>query len=288
MRFLILGGDGMLGHRLYKTLRQRHEAKVTLRQEFTAYREYGLFDSSDVYAGIDARNTEALLDVFQQFKPEVLINAVGIVKQRAEAEDAILSIEINALLPHRLAALSRAGGVRLVHVSTDCVFAGLTGNYNEDTRPDPDDLYGRAKLLGEVTGERCLTLRTSLIGTELRRKTGLVEWFLAQRGAVKGYRRAIFTGFTTFEMSRIIERLALDHPHAEGVYHVSSDPISKYELLSLIRDKLGLDTRIIADDTLRCDRSLDSSRFRTAFGYTPPSWDDMIEELASAIKKGTS
>jgi len=288
VRFLILGGDGMLGHQLYASLRGRHEVKVTLRQDFDAYRQYGLFDATGAYMGIDARNIDAPLDVFTRFKPEVVVNAIGIVKQRAAAQDALASIEINALLPQRLAVLSRTVGARLIHISTDCVFSGRAGNYNEDMRPDPEDLYGRSKLLGEVAGERCLTLRTSLIGTELRRKTSLVEWFLAQRGTVIGYRRAIFSGLTTFEMSRVIERIALEHPKAHGLYHVSSAPISKYDLLVMLKNMLGLDITVVPDDKFQCDRSLDSTRFRTEFGYTPPGWDQMPEELAAAIRERRS
>src|SRR5262249_32316179 len=130
------------------------------------------------------------------------------VKQRSEASAAIPSLEINSLLPHRLALVCAAAGARLVHLSTDCVFSGRKGAYTESDPPDADDLYGRSKYLGEVASPGCLTLRTSIIGRELSRKTGLLEWLLSQRGAtVKGFRSAIFSGFTTHEMGRIIERL---------------------------------------------------------------------------------
>lgn len=288
MRFLILGGDGMLGHQLYKRLRAAHEAKVTLRQELAAYHDCGLFDREHAYAGVDVRRTETLLEVLADYHPAMVVNAVGIVKQRADAQESIASIEINALLPHRLAVLCRAMGARLIHLSTDCVFSGRSGNYREISLPDPEDLYDRSKLLGEVQDGHCMTLRTSMIGPELKRKTGLLEWFLAQNGTVKGYRNAIFSGFTTLEMSRIIERLAVEFPRAHGIYHVSSAPISKYELLLLVKRKLGLKVEIVPDDAFRCDRSLDSSRFRGEFGYTPPSWDNMIDELAASIRETPS
>jgi dTDP-4-dehydrorhamnose reductase len=288
MRFLILGGDGMLGHQLYKRLRLAHEAKVTLRQELAAYRDCGTFDRDNAYVGVDVRRTETLLEVLADYHPAAVVNAVGIVKQRAAAQESIQSIEINALLPHRLAVLCRAMGARLIHLSTDCVFSGRNGNYSETSLPDPEDLYDRTKLLGEVQDGRCITLRTSMIGPELKRKTGLLEWFLAQSGTVKGYRNAIFSGFTTLEMSRIIERLAVEFPRAHGIYHVSSAPISKYELLLLIKRKLGLKVEIVPDDAFRCDRSLDSRRFRGEFGYTPPGWDNMIDELAASIRETPS
>jgi dTDP-4-dehydrorhamnose reductase len=164
-------------------------------------------------------------------------------------------------------------------LSTDCIFSGKKGSYLESDPSDAEDLYGKTKYLGEVHEANSLTLRTSIIGRELSRHTSLLDWFLAQAGTVKGFTNAIYTGFTTLEMSRIIEKMLLEYPDASGVYQVSSDPINKYELLLLIREKLGLDIEIIPDDAFCCDRSLDSSRFRTEFNYTPPTWPAMIEEL---------
>jgi dTDP-4-dehydrorhamnose reductase len=189
-------------------------------------------------------------------------------------------LELNALLPHQLAFVAQKAGARLVHFSTDCVFSGKKGNYVETDFPDAEDLYGRTKLLGETHYPHTLTLRTSMIGRELSRKTSLVEWFVAQRGPVQGYRRAIYTGFTTLEIARLVEQLITEHPEANGLWHVSSEPISKFDLLGLVRKHFGLDTEIVPDDTFVCDRSLRSDRFRSAFGYTPPTWDKMIQELA--------
>jgi dTDP-4-dehydrorhamnose reductase len=187
LRILILGGDGMLGHRLLMHLQERHETKVTLRRELTAYEHYGLFTPENSYGSAEAKDTGRLLEVVGDFQPEAVINAVGIVKQRGLAKEAIPSLEINSLLPHRLAVLCRAVGARLVHLSTDCVFSGRKGNYTEGDVPDAEDLYGRTKLLGEVTEAGCITLRTSIIGLELSRRTGLIEWFLAQRGEIRGF-----------------------------------------------------------------------------------------------------
>ncbi|HEX6373820.1 MAG TPA: SDR family oxidoreductase [Longimicrobium sp.] len=286
MRVLVLGGDGMLGHRLLRQLRPNHEVRSTLRQDADAYARYGLFPPESSYFGVDVRSLERLAEVFADFRPEAVVNAVGIVKQRALAHDAIPSLEINSLLPHRLSVLSRGVGARLVHVSTDCVFAGTRGMYRDDDPSDAGDLYGRSKYLGEVGDPGCVTLRTSIIGPELSRKTGLLEWFLAQTGTIRGFRRAIFSGFTTAELARVIETLLVRHPGAAGVYNVSTDPISKYDLLTGLRDRLGRDVEIVPDDDFHCDRSLDSSRFRSEFGYTPPSWDRLLDELAGEIKAG--
>ena len=280
MRILILGGDGMLGHQLLKSLAPRHEVKVTLRKDLEAYSFYKLFNNDNAYTEIDIRSLERLLEVMADFSPEAVINAVGIVKQRPNSKESIPSLEINSLLPHRLSVLCKGIGARLVHLSTDCVFSGKKGNYIENDASDAEDLYGKTKFLGEVHEQNCLTLRTSIIGRELFRCTSLLEWFLSQRGTVYGYINAIYTGFTTIEMARIIERMLIEYPCAHGLYQISSDPINKYELLLLFREKLRHKVDILADSTFCCDRSLDSSRFRKEFDYTPPSWPDMIAELA--------
>ena len=279
MRVLILGGDGMLGHQLLKHLEPLHEVKVTLRQDLGVYNQYDMFTKENAYDAIDIRSLERLVEVMADFRPEAVINAVGIVKQRADSKESIPSLEINALLPHRLTVLCKGIGARLIHLSTDCIFSGKKGSYLESDLSDAEDLYGKSKYLGEVSEANSLTLRTSIIGRELSRHSSLLDWFLAQSGTVKGFTNAIYTGFTTIEMSRIIEKIILKYPDASGVYQVSSDPINKYELLLLIREKLGLDIEIIPDGAFCCDRSLDSSRFRSEFNYTPPTWPAMIEEL---------
>jgi dTDP-4-dehydrorhamnose reductase len=286
VRTLILGGDGMLGHQLLRQWQGRHEVRVTLRCDPKAYVGFNLFRPNNCYYGIDIARTEELVSVLADYHPQAVINAVGIVKQQPAAKESIPSIEINALFPHRLAILCKAIGARLIHMSTDCVFSGRKGNYRESDLADAEDLYGKSKFLGEVHEAHCVTLRTSIIGTELSRKKSLVEWFLAQKGPIKGFRRAIFSGFTTIEMARIIENLLVAHPTASGLYHVSSAPISKFELLELIRNRLGMSIEIVPDDTFQIDRSLDSACFRREFGYHPPTWKEMVEELANDIKRG--
>jgi dTDP-4-dehydrorhamnose reductase len=288
MKILVLGGDGMLGHQLLQLLATRHEVRVTLRQEFAAYASCSVFSPSNAFAGVDVRVSDRVLAVLSEFHPDAVVNAVGIVKQRPDGLDVIPNLEINALLPHRLALICRATGSRFIHISTDCVFSGSRGHYREEDRPDPVDIYGHSKLLGEVAGEGAITLRTSIIGLGLFRKTSLIDWFMRQNSRIYGYRNAIFSGFTTKELSRVIEKLLVEHPEVSGLYHLSSAPTSKYELLVRLRDKLGLKTDIQPDDDFRCDRSLDSTRFRKDFSYMPPSWDDMLEELANDIRNRTN
>jgi dTDP-4-dehydrorhamnose reductase len=285
MRVLIFGGDGMLGHQLLRHLGPRHETRVTLRRELADYARFGLFNRDNAYDRTDARDAARVASVVSGYRPDAVVNAVGIVKQRQDAGD--LSEEVNARFPHRLAELCRAHGSRLVHLSTDCVFSGEKGNYAESDRPDPVDLYGKTKLDGEVNAPGAITLRTSMIGTELHHRTGLVEWFLARKGGTaQGYRKAVFSGLITAELARLIERLITRHPDVHGLYHAGSAPVSKFDLLEGLNRRLRLGVKLTPDDAVVCDRSLDSSRFRAEFGYAPPSWDAMLDELAAAITEG--
>jgi dTDP-4-dehydrorhamnose reductase len=286
VKILVLGGDGMLGHQLLESWRVRHDVRVTLRDGLERYRELGLFSDETAVGGVDVRNLDRLRGVIETFRPDAVVNAVGVVKQRAEAKEIVPSLEINALFPHYLAALCRAAGARLVHLSTDCVFSGEKGNYTEQDPPDPVDLYGQTKLLGELSEPPAVTLRTSIIGLELRRKTGLVEWYLAQKGAVRGFRRAIYSGFTTAEMAGVIEMILERFSTMTGVWHVASAPISKYDLLRSLTEKLDrTDIRVEADDQLVCDRSLSSSAFSQKTAYRAPGWDVMLDSLADQIRR---
>ncbi|MEO7189969.1 MAG: SDR family oxidoreductase [Vicinamibacterales bacterium] len=285
MKVLILGGDGMLGHQLLKAWSGRHEVRATLRRPVESYRDFRLFNEGNAIGGVDAFNAARLASVIRDVAPDAVVNCIGIVKQRADAKAAIPSITINALLPHQLREWCEELGARLIHLSTDCVFSGRRGAYLETDVPDPVDLYGRSKLLGEVADTPGLTLRTSIIGLELSRKSGLIEWFLAQRGMIRGFRRAVYTGLTTIEMARLVERILVRHPSLHGVWQVASAPINKYELLVRLAQRLGrTDIEIAPDDEFVCDRSLLSDRFDAETGYRAPSWDDMIDELAGDIR----
>ncbi|MFH1983063.1 MAG: SDR family oxidoreductase [Pseudomonadota bacterium] len=279
MKVLVLGGDGMLGHQLVRTLSPSFTVRSTIRDHRPVLAAADLLTAGNTYTGIDVRSLDALTAVMDDFRPEVAVNAVGIVKQRPTAEAAVPSIEINALFPHRLQQVAAERGVRVIHLSTDCVFSGRKGNYVETDFPDAEDLYGRSKLLGELVAGNALTLRTSMIGRELKRKMSLLEWLLAQKGTVSGYRKAVFSGLTTPELARVIHRIIAQFPDATGLYHLAARPIDKYDLLCRIKAQLGLTVNIAPDDRVAIDRSLDGTRFRKDFGYEAPSWDDMIAAL---------
>ncbi|HJP95004.1 MAG TPA: SDR family oxidoreductase [Pyrinomonadaceae bacterium] len=281
MRVLILGASGMLGHKVWQHFAKRFDTYASFRQSSSYYARFGIFDSTRL-GHVSAEDFDSVVRAVERVGPDAVINCIGIVKQDAAAKDAIKSIGVNALFPHRLAHLCGASGVRLVHLSTDCVFSGRRGNYAESDEPDATDLYGRTKLLGETDYDNCLTIRTSMIGRELQGAQGLIEWFLREAAAghrVRGFKRAVFSGLTTTALAQVIADLLVDQPQLSGVWHVAADAINKFDLLSLVKKIYGLDIEIEPDESVFCDRSLDASRFRAATGFTPAAWPEMIEQM---------
>ncbi|MEF3082530.1 SDR family oxidoreductase [Luteimonas sp. SMYT11W] len=276
MRILIIGITGMLGNTLFRHFSANAAFTTLGTVRGSKGRASFADDAGTIIEGVDAENFDSITRAVEQAKPDVVVNAVGLIKQLASSKDPLNALPINALFPHRLARLCAVAGARLVHISTDCVFAGTKGGYIESDHPDADDLYGRSKLLGEVDYPHAVTLRTSIIGHELGSKNGLIGWFLSQQGQVRGFTRAIFSGFPTIEIANIIESRVLPDPALHGLYHVASAPISKYDLLTLVAEAYGREIEIVPDDSLEIDRSLDASRFNLATGYQPPAWPELI------------
>ena len=267
-KILILGVAGMLGHALFTEFSQRDNFAVTAtaRSAEGLSQWFGPELLSNIRGGVDAHNADSIPRVLDDVKPDVVINCIGIIKQLPEARDPVTSISINSLFPHRLAAACKTVGARLIHFSTDCVFSGRKGMYTEDDEPDAMDLYGRTKLLGEVIYPYCITLRTSIIGHELQGKFGLIEWFLAQEGKVRGYTHAIYSGFPTVEIANIINKYVIPNTALSGLYHVSSAAISKNDLLTLVAEKYKKEITIEPYGEYYQNRALDSGRFRAATG----------------------
>ena len=280
MKVLVLGASGMLGNAMIRVLAddKSHEVVGTARSE-TVKRFFTPELAGNIITGIDVEDTDKLTQLITEVKPDVVINCIGLVKQLDEADDPLHAISINALLPHRLAKLCNQTGSRLVHFSTDCVFSGKKGGYLETDIPDAQDLYGRTKLLGEVDYPHTITLRTSIIGHELSTSHGLIGWFLAQNGSIKGYTHAIFSGLPTCELARVVLEFVLPRNELHGIFHVASAPISKYELLTLVNKHYGKGLQINADDHLKINRSLDSSSFYEATGYLAPAWSQLVEKM---------
>jgi dTDP-4-dehydrorhamnose reductase len=281
-KILILGGTGMLGHFLLRYL--------------SAYPEYDVYATARSLTGlgkhfpedlrarfrpdsVDANYLDSVIRALAAIQPNVVINCIGIIKQIPGADDPLTAITVNAQLPHRISLISRAACARLIHISTDCVFNGKKSMYTENDQSNAEDLYGRTKYLGEVSYPHCVTLRTSIIGHELKGRYGLIEWFLSQAQNVRGFRKAIYSGFPTIELARIIRDYVLPDSALRGVYHVSSEPISKYDLLRLVAKRYGKEIEIQPYDDFVQDRSLDSTIFREMTGYHPPSWDKLVEMM---------
>lgn len=281
MRILILGGSGMLGHRLWMNLSRTHETYVTVRGDGSQFPDRSEFPRDYIQPWVDALDFDTVTRAVGAVHPDVIVNCIGLIKQSPLAQDPLQAIQLNALLPHHLALICRTSGIRMIHISTDCVFSGRKGHYVETDPSDAEDLYGRTKLLGEVAESHTVTLRTSIIGRELKSGLGLIEWFLAQEETIRGYQRAIYTGFTTDELARVILDLIIPNESLTGIYHVSSDSISKYDLLLLVREAFDRKVTILPDTEYVCDRSLDSTRFRQLTNYIPPAWSQMIRELAA-------
>jgi dTDP-4-dehydrorhamnose reductase len=284
-RILILGAGGMLGHKMLQVLSARFpETYGTLRgsRQQPPFERIELFGGANIIDGLDVSDLDRVDALIRDLRPDVVVNCAGVIKQRTAAQDAVPSITVNALLPHRLAqALAEQSG-RLIHFSTDCVFSGADGNYVETDFADAYDLYGRTKFLGEVATSNALTLRTSIIGRELQHFQSLLEWFLRQSsGAVVGYQRVFWSGVTTNHLSQVVADLIINHPALHGMYQVSSGRISKYDLLLLVRDAFSMSVHVEPETEPQCDRSLIGTRFEAAVGYRCPAWPELLREVAS-------
>lgn len=281
MKILVLGVTGMLGNAVFRVFGadQAHETWGTLRGQ-AALRHFPQASHDRLISGVDVLDQDALAAVLGKVRPDVVINCVGLIKQLADAKDPLTALPINAMLPHRLARLCNLAGARLIHVSTDCVFAGRKGKYLESDLSDAEDLYGKSKYIGELhDAPNAITLRTSIIGHELGSSHALVDWFLSQEGSVRGFGKAIFSGLPTVELARVMKDFVLAHPSLSGLYHVAAAPIAKLELLQLVASRYGKQIEIRPDDALVIDRSLDGSRFREATGYVAPDWPELIRRM---------
>ena len=278
----------MLGHALFRYL--SGDSSLDVFATVRSSKELSGWLPADrmkkVFRDVDIHQTDSLVKVFDEVKPNFVVNCIGIIKQVPEAQDPFVAITANALLPHRIALHCSAVGARMIHISSDCVFDGEKGGYIEGDFSNATDLYGRTKLLGEVAYPHCVTLRTSIIGHELKGNYGLVEWFLSQEEKVRGFRKVIYSGFPTVEFSRIIGDYVIPNPEISGLYHVSSNPISKYELLKLIAVQYEKKIVTEPEDSFRLDRSLDSSRFRSLTGYNPPTWTEMVRGMYNDYLQG--
>ncbi|HEV7611160.1 MAG TPA: SDR family oxidoreductase [Steroidobacteraceae bacterium] len=277
---LVLGATGMLGSAVLRFFAKSAGFSVigSVRSS-NAIQLLPRDLHGSIVTGIDVMDMDSVLRLFDQARPDIVVNCVGLVKQLAESSDPLASIPLNALFPHQLLRLCKVAGARLIHISTDCVFDGAKGMYTESDVADARDMYGLSKYLGEVRDSEAITLRTSIIGPELNSAHGLVSWFLDQGNNVKGFTRAIFSGLPTVELARIMRDYIIPRHELNGLYHVSANPISKYDLLLLIAHEYRKLIDIAPQAEPALDRSLDSTRFRKHTSYVPPSWPELVRTM---------
>jgi dTDP-4-dehydrorhamnose reductase len=282
MKILVVGTNGMLGNAMIGVLSEKADWQVFGTARSASVKKLFSHDiAARLIFNVDVEHPDSLIKAITQVRPDVVINCVGLVKQLASAEDPLQALPINSLLPHRLARLCELVSARLVHISTDCVFSGVKGNYRESDPADARDLYGRSKYLGEVAYPHAVTLRTSIIGHELQGAHGLVGWFLSQQERCNGYTKAIFSGLPTVVLAQVVRDVVIPRSDLSGVYHVAAQPISKSDLLKLIASVYGKSIEIVPDDRLVIDRSLNADRFREATGYVAPAWPALIKTMHS-------
>ena len=280
-KILILGATGMLGHALFKHFLKNSNYVVygTIRSRNNLDKFFNQDEQLKMISGVDADNFDSFINAFAITQPDIVINCIGIIKHLPEAKDYYKSININSFLPHKLVKLCKIANARFIHISTDCVFDGKKGNYFETDNSNAEDLYGKSKYIGEVNYPNSITLRTSIIGHELNNNISLIDWFLTQQGTINGYVNAIYTGFPTYEVANIIDKFVIPNHDLCGLYHLSSNPISKYDLLELVKDKYNKNINVIKLDNFVLDRSLNSSKFQNQTGFRPKSWVQLVAEM---------
>jgi dTDP-4-dehydrorhamnose reductase len=280
MKILVLGASGMLGNAIFRFFSDdlRCEVLGSVRSKQSAVL-FELHLQKNMHVGLDIHDLDSLTKLFGFFRPNIVINCVGLVKQNLNSNDFLSAIMINSSFPHQLLQICNSTGARLIHVSTDCVFSGAKGGYTEIDVADATDVYGRTKWLGEILSPNAITLRTSIIGHELDGCQSLIEWFLSQQTLVKGYKNAIFSGLPTIELARIIRDYVIPNSELQGIYHVSSEPINKFDLLHLVAVEYGKTIEIIEDGFLKINRSLDSSKFQKATGFITKSWPELLHSM---------
>jgi dTDP-4-dehydrorhamnose reductase len=285
MKILILGVNGMIGSAIYKNLHANPSLDV-----FGGMRDLGAkkFFPKPLQKNIveyqDLANENSASIILAKVSPDVVINCVGLTKHKIGAENPKIAMPINAVMPHYFSSICDDRNIRFIHISSDCVFSGIKGMYVEDDLTDAIDLYGQSKALGEITRGNAITLRTSTIGHELYTKYGLLEWFLSQDKECQGFSRAIFSGLPSVVFADVIMNFVLPNPNLRGLYHVSADPINKYDLLILISKIYGKKIEIKRDNDFTIDRSLSYEKFKAATGYIPDKWPNLIETMYKNYK----
>ena len=278
-KILILGVSGLLGSTVFKFFYRKKQFNIL----GVARKNKKLKRNSDLIEIVDnIDDIKVLKKLIKKNRPDYIINCIGIVKNSSNNKSILETIYINSLLPKNIATMAKEFNFKFIHISTDCVFRGDQGNYDEKFYPDANDIYGISKILGECENSHSLTIRTSIIGHSQRDNRGLLEWFLSQKKTIKGYKNAFFSGFTTLELANILHNNIIKNKNFQsGIFHLSSKKISKYDLLKKINKLYQKNIQIIKDEKFKIDRSLKSSMFKRKIKYKTKTWDQMLLEMKS-------
>ena len=282
-RILVLGASGMLGHMLVRVLAPHHEVIGTTLSDYDNKSPLAQVLKRDFWLDrVDMRDWDAFELTVSNLNPEIVINCVGVIKQKMEPGNVLDAIYINSLVPHKIAHLCDLRKIKLIHFSTDCVFEGTLGLKRLSDTPNATDLYGTTKRLGEVTYGQSLTIRTGFVGRQLSGSEGLFEWLREQRGrSVNGFKNAIYSGLTTMALSRVVQDIIEKHSDLAGLHQIASTPINKFDLINKLNSRLALALSVESNTDFWCDRSLDGSEFTGLTDIAIPSWDEMLDEFAS-------
>jgi dTDP-4-dehydrorhamnose reductase len=270
MKILVLGADGMLGHVVKLYFQENgYMVKGTSRRK----------SENDNYYYDVVANVGEIESIIDTYNPGVVINCIGLLNKIAE-ENQSLAVLLNSYLPHYVDELCKKRGIKFIHVSTDCVFDGTKGEYTENSIKDAKSFYGQSKALGEVNNDSSLTLRTSIVGPDTNEKgIGLFQWFMNQKAETSGYDKVIWTGVTTIELAKAMEKAIQNN--LSGLRHVvNNEKIDKYSLLNLFKNHFKKDIIINKNSDVVSDKSVMRT---TDFDFNIPSYDQMVKDMADWI-----
>ena len=275
MRILILGADGMIGHKIAQSL-EDFELILASRKSISL-KSIGIIKGKMVLHNLITDSLDLLLD---STTPDIIINCAGITTRRGVEDNIVNTGLLNSELPHKLDSWANLNSKKLIHFSTDCVFSGNRGNYLDNDFADADDIYGKSKALGEVDSLNTLTLRCSMIGRELYNFTELFEWLRKNKNKkIEGYSKAFYSGITTVRMGMILNQILKKNLNLSGIYNISSTPISKFDLLIKLSNAFNLNVEVKQNTNNKSNKVLISEKFTEITGIYPPNWDDLISEF---------
>ena len=282
MKILILGADGMIGHKIAHSLEDDFELILTSRKSISVD-SLGITNGKLILHNLITDSLDTLLD---DITPDVIINCVGITTRRGVEENISHTKFLNSGLPHKLNFWVSSNSKKLIHFSTDCVFSGSKGNYHDYDMLDAEDIYGTTKAAGEVDGPNTLTIRCSMIGRELYNFTELFEWLIKNKNKkIEGYSKVFYSGITTVRMGKILNQILKQKLNLSGVYNISSVPISKFDLLIKLSNAFSLNVDINENKNIKSNKILISKKFTEITGMYPSNWDDLISEFKVDCEK---